>query len=184
MTNKYSKSAFNDVIDYIWAQLQNEGLFNAADYYIGEYNLPLVPIVPVQDQPTLANQLEELPYIVFDYYTFPNAAASEWWRRTDELHLNVFCTDLDKIVEIGNFLEDKFKKMDESAAELNAFVGPSSPFVFHCTRLLSFETYRPTNQEGGRTVGEAILTYEYVRDPHYTQMNLLISDGAGVTSSH
>jgi len=184
MTSKYARSAVAEILDYLWWQLQVEGIFNPADYFIGEYSLGLVPIVPVQDQPELANQLGSLPYIVWDHYTTPTNARTEWWRRRGEIHLNVYSPDVSEIISIGEFLEDKFKKMDESARDINDFIGPQNPFIFHCVEFMSFETYRPAKSEGGRTVGEAIISYEYVRDEKIEPTNLLFVDSAGATSSH
>lgn len=173
--NKYDHIAANDVIDYLWALLRAEGVMTEGDYIVAEYALPLVPIVPIQDEPEMANQLGGKPYLVYDYYTHP-AHATEWWRRRDELIFSIYCNDVNKIFEIANLMQDKFQAMDESAQALNKYMGPSNIFTFHKIELLGFETYKPAVSEGGRTIGEATVCYEYVRDLPYQPTNLLVGD--------
>lgn len=175
--SKYSESAFNTVLAYLWHELKNEQVMNPADYRIDKYNLDFIPILPVQDEPQAANQLDHLPYIVYDIATYPVKPGDDWWRRADEITLKIHCPDENKIYEIGNFLQDKFHKMDESAQAIQRFAGPLNVFTFHCTELISFEVYRPASSEDGRKIGDCIISYEYTRDQPISPIYLYVSDG-------
>jgi hypothetical protein len=163
LPSKYELSAHYEVIKYLWQELKTEGLMLANDYKTTEFPAGIMPIVPVQDQPQLANAVGTKPYIVYDFYRYP-AGGDNYWTKREELTFNIYCPDINKIYAIGNLITEKFHRMDLSAAALNKFVGPTSTFIFHCSEIQDFQTYLATRSEGGRDIGEITVCYDYTRD--------------------
>jgi hypothetical protein len=81
----------------------------------------------------------------------------------EKVVFTVVSTDFDKIVQITQFIIDLFRRMDESATDINQFDQSNSKFKFFYVALTGASSPTPSDEEGGRQMGEVQITYKYSR---------------------
>jgi hypothetical protein len=157
----YNVDASQDLIKFIWAKLQSAGVMTSTDY-VFESGATIIPIVPVQEIPEMANQLKDKPYIV---YTLASDVGSEslWARQRDTIYFTIFSQDVRKIIAITNVMRDFLRRKDESARLINATAGLSGKYNFHCIYVMKTEVSGESTDEAGRMTGEVVIDYDYVR---------------------
>ena len=159
----YNVDASQDVIKFIWGKLQAAGVMTASDYTLANEGITVVPFIPVQEQPELYNQLADKPYIVYTTSSVDGTNDTDWWRSRDSIQFMIFCPDVTKIIAIKNVMVDYLRKFDETAQEINKTAGLSGKYNFHCVYVTKPEVSGETTDEGGRSTGEVIIDYTYVR---------------------
>jgi hypothetical protein len=60
-------------------------------------------------------------------------------------------------------INDKFRKMDESANRVNTWMDNGGDHIFMCIELVSASISGETDNEYGRTTGEIIISFDYMR---------------------
>jgi hypothetical protein len=155
----YTDHAVNDLVDFVWTGLVADGLLTASDYTYE--STPLVPFMPIQDQPEFSNRFGDSPYFIYTVTSLP-VIGDDWWRMRDEVVFTIVCPDPDKIAELAAWMRDKLRRMDESARLLNAF-GGSGKFNFHNIYFMYSGIDQEARNEAGRIEGEAAFCMEYVR---------------------
>jgi hypothetical protein len=83
--------------------------------------------------------------------------------------LTLYSPDLLDIVEIRNFLTDEFRRMDESARDVNKWAGLSNKFKFHSIHIADISSTAPSEEIQGFYGADVILEVKYSR----------ITDGKG-----
>lgn len=123
----------------------------------------LRPIFPVQEVPE-SNSIPG-PYLVYNCRTTGAGFGEEWWKNVDEVNYLINSTDMEQSAEIIEALDDAFRRMDESATELNAYlrVIGKTEFLFFYTRVMSKMSPEPVLQEGGRHSRLLTIRYEYAK---------------------
>ena len=161
----YKSSAHNDVTKYLWSRLISSGVIVAADYIVPELGVTLVPIVPVQEVPELANHIDAKPYIVYSVMTTASDVGNgdEWWFERDELTLAVYAPNIGKLQEITNCIKASFRKYDQTARQIEATAGISGLFYFYSGSVDWTELSGEATQESGRAVAEIQVCYNYTR---------------------
>jgi len=157
----YSATAAFEVLGYVWDKIDAAGVLNQADYYLDDLDITLMPFIPAQEQPETHNLLGDKPYIVYTVYTEQDPDL--WAILNDEITMTIFCPDFNKIMEIGNFMLDLFRRMDESARDLNTHITAASKFTFFSTEVGGFIASGESENEGGRQTADLILSYKYSR---------------------
>ena len=158
----YNADASQDIIKFIWGKLQSTGVMTASDYVL-ESGTTIVPIVPVQEIPEMANQLKDKPYIVYTLSSADNYTESLWVRQRDSIQFMIFSQNVNKIIAIKNVMADFLRRKDDSARLINATGGLSGKYNFHCIYLMKSDVSGETTDEAGRMTGEVIIDYDYVR---------------------
>jgi hypothetical protein len=168
MTVDYTYSAAYDVISYIWDGLTSKNILNPSLYIVStgpSTSYPVVPIIPVQEVPEVANHLGSNLYMVYEYSMLGQSIADidNWMISRDEIVFSIYSQDQLKIMEIINFFSDTFRRADLSAHDINLFSGITGKFHFYTTNLISSAAAVPVDSEGGRMIGEVIIGYDYAR---------------------
>lgn len=158
----YNTDASQDLVKFIWAKLQSAGVMVASDYVL-ENGPTIIPIVPVQELPEMANQFRDKPYIVYTISSNDNLADTMWMRQRDSAQFMIFSQDVNNIIAIKNVMLDFLRRYDDSAQLINKTSGLSGKYNFHCVYVMKTEVSGETTDEAGRMTGEVIIDYTYVR---------------------
>lgn len=154
----YSPLAINDLRKYLWKSLTDSQLIDPYDYYVDTMSSNLVPIIPAQQVPEFVNLLRGKTFIIYEYKTFPSPV--QWWMTEERATFYIDTPNYDLSNKILNLFQDLFRRYDESAKEINDYLGADSEFIFHNTLVGSVESAAPTKAEGD--FQEAIVEIEYV----------------------
>jgi hypothetical protein len=157
----YTDHAVNDIVDYVWDGLVSAGILDPYDYLYE--SAPLVPFIPVQDQPEFVNRFGNSPYFIYNVTELPADEAQEWWRMRDEIVFTIVCPDIVKIREIFGWMRDRLRRYDESARLINSYSGLSGKFNYHTSYLMYSQIEDEARNEAGRVEGEIAFCVEYVR---------------------
>ena len=63
--------AVYDANKYLWSKLISSGVVTAAQYHAPDLGITIIPIIPIQEVPELANHLDDKAYLVYDLTTGP-----------------------------------------------------------------------------------------------------------------
>lgn len=161
MTVNYKDSAVNRLRTYLWAIMQEDGILNKDDYIADGFDQPLVPIIPVQEIPEFNNLVGDKTYIVYSFET--EEYGDDWWICRDNITFSIISRDYSKSIEIINYLIDVFRRMDESARDINNYLTDAIKFKFFSTYINSVQSPAPTEEEGGRMISEVSVAVKYSR---------------------
>lgn len=162
MTVNYTDTAQGRIRSFLWNELTTNKILNENDYIADGFDIPLIPIIPVQQIPEFNNLIGDKPYLV---YTFDNVNYSDtmWWVCHERLAFSIISADYNKIIQISNFMVDLFRRMDESATDINNFQNDSK-FKFFMFAVTSITSPEPFEQEGGRQMASLELDFKYSRE--------------------
>lgn len=161
MTVNYKLDAITELRKYFWDQLIENEIFDLENYYsdnIGEY---LVPIIPVQQSPEMNQFLSGKKHIVYDKIGI--SYDDIWQICTEQFLFTVYATDISEITEIRNFMTDLFRRMDESAQDVNRFATLSDRFHFHSIYISDMSPTAPSEELKGFLAADVVLEVKYSR---------------------
>ena len=161
----YTKTAISDVIGILWKELKDNGaLVDTDNPVVGGQRL--MPIFPTQEDETknlISNP--NAPYLVYDFDTMSYDV--EWVICKERLTFKIYAPDFDKVVEIMNIMLDLFRRFDDSAATVNAYVktvNPTSPFRYKYFSLTEANSPDPADELAGRLEADISIVYAYTRN--------------------
>ena len=163
MTVDYTKLAISEIRNYLWTKLKEYNLLDPNDYIADGFDIPLVPIIPSQQVPEFNNLIGDKPYIVYDF-SVEDYGDDQWWICQESALFSIVSTDYLLISAITNAMVDIFRRMDESARDLNTSIGASNLFKFHTFKLNMASAPAPFTEEGGRQIGQIEIMYKYSRN--------------------
>lgn len=156
----YSRSAVYDVINYLWENLKESKVLDPTDYYLDDFESSIVPIIPIQDQPELANHLNNKPYIIYDFIGYPQTN-DEIFINEEAVMFTIFCPNFSKVMEIVRVFNESFRGKDEAAKKLQLADTTSGDFFFYSTRIDGIDISGQASKESGRITGEVTVCYKY-----------------------
>lgn len=113
---------------YLWAKLTQEGVLTASDYTTPD-GLVLTPIVPFQEVAQLKQAIDfgagigSKPYIVYNHGN--NGFDARWFTPVDQILYTIDSVDGKKLREVFMFVNNLFKRYDESAEAVNRWLDSS-----------------------------------------------------------
>jgi hypothetical protein len=118
------------------------------------------PIYPAQSVPEVDARTE--PYIV--YSTRRTTDIERWWETVEETTYVFYHKSIDTLDNISTELFDVFKRMDETAEDINAYLGVlgRDDYTFQYFRVLNDFSPEPAEQEGGLHGKIFTIRYAYV----------------------
>lgn len=161
MTVDYSIDAMYEIRRHLWEELTLSKLIKPSDYYIENTGNEIIPIIPVQQQPDLNQFLSGKTHIVYDKIGM--SYENNWMICCEQILLTIYSTELIDIVEIRNFLTDEFRRMDESARDVNKWTGLSDKFKFHSIHIADISSTAPSEEIQGFYASDVILEIKYSR---------------------
>lgn len=186
MTADYSLSATQKIIDFLWYELTSKGAMNLGDYETDLLDSPttfyIQPILPSQQDQLIATALDGKTHIVYDWVA--DGYEDNWLICKDSMMFTIYSKDPSKIIQIQNVILDAFRRMDESARDLNVFTmkwdnsatrtngapgnfvqdTAQSPFIFYSVLLADLLSPEPQREKSGWFAGQAVIRYKYGRE--------------------
>jgi hypothetical protein len=167
MTANYKLDAMLELRKYLWDQLSSRNIFDENDYWSDNLNENIVPIIPVQQSAEMNQFLSGKKHIVYDKVGM--SYEDNWLICCEQIMLTLYSTSISDINEIRNYLTDEFRRMDESARDINKWSGLSDKFKFHTIWVADISPTAPSEELQGFFAAEVILEIKYSR----------ITDGQG-----
>lgn len=167
MTANYKLDAMLELRKFLWKRLTEVGVFDDDDYWSDNVAENLVPIIPVQQLPEMNQFLSGKKHIVYDKIGM--SYDENWLVCCEQILFSLYSTEVSDINEIRNFMTDEFRRMDESAKDVNKWNGLSNKFKFHSIYLADISPTAPSEELQGFFSADVILEIKYSR----------ITDGQG-----
>lgn len=161
MTVNYKLDSTIELRKYLWEQMTTIGIFDDQEYYSDNLDSVINPIIPVQQSPELNQFLSGKKHIVYDKVgmSYDNL----WMICSEQILFTIYSVDVSEINEIRNFMVDLFRRMDESAADINRWDGVSDNFKFHSIYISDMSPTSPSDELAGFLSSDVVLEVKYSR---------------------
>lgn len=163
----YKLDAMFELRKYMWNKMKVSGIFDSDDYWSDNLNENIIPIIPIQQSPEMNQFLSGKKHIVYDKIGL--SYQNNWLICCEQILFTVYTTDLGDLVEIRNFMTDEFRRMDNSAQDVNKWSDLSDKFKFHSIYIADISPTKPSEEVQGFLATDIILEVTYSR----------ITDGQG-----
>jgi hypothetical protein len=157
----YKLDAMFEIRKFLWNRLKTLNIFNPEDYYSDNLNETIIPILPVQQAPEMNQFLSGKKHIVYDKIGM--SYENNWLICCEQILFTIYSTDILDIVEIRNFLTDEFRRMDDSAKDINYWSNLSDKFKFHSVFIADISPTAPSEELEGFFASDVILEVKYSR---------------------
>ena len=161
MTANYKLDAMIELRKFLWNELVDRGIFDEEDYWSDNLNENLIPIIPVQQSPEMNQFLSGKKHIVYD--KIGTSYEDNWMICNEQILFTIYSTNFSEINEIRNFMTDQFRRMDESARDINYWSGLSDKFKFHSVIVADISPTGPSEELQGFLTTDVILEIKYSR---------------------
>ena len=133
MTVDYKIDAMFELRKFLWNELKEAKMFEASDYYSDSSDTEIIPIIPVQQSPEIDQFLNGKKHIVYDKIGM--SFEDIWLIACEKVLFTIYSTDIAEVYEIRNLIMDLFRRMDESARDVNKWAKLSDKFKFHSIHI-------------------------------------------------
>lgn len=161
MTANYKLDAMLELRKFLWNELKTRNIFDEDNYWSDNLNENIIPIVPVQQTPEMNQFLSGKKHIVYDKIGI--SYEDNWMICCEQILFTIYSTDFSEINEIRNFMTDQFRRMDESARDVNYWSGLSNKFKFHSIFVADISPTGPSEELQGFFSTDVILEIKYSR---------------------
>ena len=161
MTPNFKIDATAELRHFLWSELVDYKIFDPDEYYSDNINSPIVPIIPVQQSPEMNQFLSGKKHIVYDKIGM--SYEDNWLICCEQILFTVYATEMSQINEIRNFMTDLFRRMDESARDVNRFESLNNKFKFHSIFIADISPTTPSEELLGFLSTDIILEVKYSR---------------------
>ena len=157
----YKLDAMLELRKYIWKRLKETGIFDETDYYSDNIGSTTVPIIPVQQSAEMNQFLSGKKHIVYDKIGM--SYEDLWAICCEQVIFTIDSTDVSEINEIRNFMTDEFRRVDESARDVNNWTALSDKFQFYSIFIADISPTEPSQEMQGFLSADVILEIKYSR---------------------
>ena len=157
----YKLDAMLELRKYIWKRLKETGIFDETDYYSDNIGNTTVPIIPVQQSAEMNQFLSGKKHIVYDKIGM--SYEDLWAICCEQVIFTIYSTDVSEINEIRNFMTDEFRRVDESARDVNNWTALSDKFQFYSIFIADISPTEPSQEMQGFLSADVILEIKYSR---------------------
>lgn len=161
MTANYKLDAMIELRKFLWNELKTRGIFDDEIYWSDNLNENIIPIIPVQQSPEMSQFLSGKKHIVYDKVGI--GYDDNWLICTEQILFTIYATDFSEINEIRNFMIDQFRRMDDSAKDINKWNGLSDKFKFHTIYIADISPVAPSEEIQGFLSADVILEVKFSR---------------------
>ena len=161
MTVDYTLDAIYEFRKFLWTRLTETKLFNIDDYWSDNLNENIIPILPVQQSPEMNQFLSGKKHIVYDKVGM--SYDDNWMICNEQVLFTIYSIDVSEIAEIRNFMTDLFRRMDESARDVNKWANLSDKFKFHSIYLSDISPISPSDELQGFLAADVVMEIKYSR---------------------
>lgn len=161
--NDYKHDVMYDLRSHLWQELLEADLFNPQDYYSDNLGEELIPIIPVQQLPEMNQFLNGKKHIVYDKIGL--SYEENWVICCEQILFTIYSTDISDIVQIRNMMTDVYRRMDETATEINRdYSILSEKFKFYSVFIADISPTTPSEELAGFFSSDVILEVKYARN--------------------
>jgi hypothetical protein len=160
MTVDYNIDAMYEIRRHLWEELVLSKLVKSSDYYIENTGSEIIPIIPVQQQPELNQFLSGKTHIVYDKVGM--TYEDNWLICCEKLLFTIYSTSVSEINAIRNLMLDVFRRMDDSARDLNASRN-TDKIIFHNTMVIETTPTEPSQELQGFLSTDVMIEVKYSR---------------------
>lgn len=161
MTVNYKLDSMYELRKFLWHNLVTLDIFNEDDYYADNLGDTFIPILPVQQSPEFNQFLSGKKHIIYDKV---GVSYDEMWQICNEQILfTIYATSFDEINEIRNLMIDLFRRMDDTATDINRWANISSKFKFFSIYVSDMSPTAPSEEMQGFLAADVILEVKYSR---------------------
>jgi hypothetical protein len=157
----YKLDAMLELRKYLWKRLKETEIFDENDYYSDNIGSITVPIIPVQQSAELNQFLSGKKHIVYDKIGM--SYEDLWAICCEQVIFTIYSTDVSEINEIRNFMTDEFRRVDESARDVNYWTDLSDKFQFYSIFIADISPTAPSEEMQGFLSADVILEIKYSR---------------------
>lgn len=161
MTANYKLDAMLELRKFLWNKLVAASIFNDTEYYSDNIGDTIIPIIPVQQSAEMNQFLSGKKHIVYDKIGM--SYEDNWLICCEQILFTIYSTDVSEINEIRNFMTDQFRRMDDSAKDINGFATLSNKFKFHSIFIADISPTAPSEELQGFLSADVILEVKYSR---------------------
>lgn len=161
MTVNYKLDAMLELRKFLWKEMVARNIFDDEAYWSDNLNENIIPIVPVQQTAEMSQFLSGKKHIVYDKIGM--SYEDNWMICCEQILFSIYSTDFAEINEIRNFMTDQFRRMDESARDVNYWSGLSNKFKFHSIFVADISPTAPSEELQGFFSTDVILEIKYSR---------------------
>lgn len=161
MTANFKLDAMLELRKFLWNELKTREIFDEDDYWSDNLNESIVPIIPVQQTAEMNQFLSGKKHIVYDKIGM--SYEDNWMICCEQVMFTIYSTDFSEINEIRNFMTDQFRRMDDSARDINYWSGLSDKFKFFSIFVADISPTAPSEELQGFFSAEVILEIKYSR---------------------
>lgn len=160
MTIDYNIDAMYEIRRHLWEELVLNKLVKSSDYYIENTGNEIIPIIPVQQSPELNQFLSGKTHIVYDKVGM--TYEDNWLICCEKLLFTIYSTDVSEINAIRNLMLDVFRRMDDSARDLNSSRN-TDKIIFHNTMVIETTPTEPSQELQGFLSTDVMIEVKYSR---------------------
>ena len=161
MTANYKLDAMLELRKFLWNKLVAASIFDDTEYYSDNIGDTIIPIIPVQQSAEMNQFLSGKKHIVYDKIGM--SYEDNWLICCEQILFTIYSTDVSEINEIRNFMTDQFRRMDDSAKDVNGFSTLSNKFKFHSIFIADISPTAPSEELQGFLSADVILEVKYSR---------------------
>jgi hypothetical protein len=161
MTANYKLDAMFEIRRYLWDNLVEYNIFDEDEYYSDNLGQTIVPIIPVQQSAEMNHFLSGKKHIVYDKVGL--SYEDNWLICCEQILFTVYATDVLDISEIRNAMTDLFRRMDDSAKDINRSGAISDKFKFHSIYIADISPTEPSQEIQGFLSSDITLEVKYSR---------------------
>jgi hypothetical protein len=161
MTANYKLDAMFEIRKYLWENLVEYNIFDEDEYYSDNLNQTIIPIIPVQQSAEMNHFLSGKKHIVYDKVGM--SYEDNWLICCEQILFTIYSTDVSEIVEIRNIMTDLFRRMDDSAKEVNRSGSINDKFKFHSIYIADISPTEPSQEIQGFLSSDITLEVKYSR---------------------
>jgi hypothetical protein len=156
----YSIDAMYEIRKHLWQELQLNNLVDPNSYYSDNLGETIIPIIPVQQAPEMNQFLSGKTHIVYD--KIGTSYEENWMICCEKLSFTIYSVDYSEINSIRNMMLDVFRRMDDSAKDLNRSKS-TDKIIFHNTMIVDMSPTEPSEELAGFLSADVILEVKYSR---------------------
>ena len=161
MTANYKLDAMFEIRKYLWDNLSHYNVFDPEEYYSDSLGDVIIPIIPVQQSPEMNQFLSGKKHIVYDKVGL--SYEDNWLICCEQILFTVYSTDVSEIAEIRNLMTDLFRRMDDSARDVNRSDNINDKFKFHSIFIADISPTGPSEELQGFLSTDITLEVKYSR---------------------
>ena len=159
MTN-YNIDAMYEIRKHLWRELQLNNMLDPNSYYSDNLGEAIIPIIPVQQAPEMSQFLSGKTHIVYD--KIGSTYEENWMICCEKISFTIYSVDHAEINAIRNMMMDVFRRMDDSAKDLNNSKS-TDKIIFHNTMIVDLSPTEPSEELAGFLAADIILEVKYSR---------------------